>query len=195
MIGQSAIFATNPLCEDPGDQKDGSVEAITVQAAIAGRKPARIMSAQIVGPMAAHMPAKDEIAMDTTPVTIMQQGRSAMPRRLSGFVRSLTRCRSHPVIFITRAKPIAEQTTTMSEALVIDLSNCLKAAIGSSASRHIAKPEVRSTKRFSQRLSSPYTVMQTTANAAHISKVMTFASLDGIHGFFILFASRRIGVF
>ena len=54
MIGQSAIFATNPLCEDPGDQKDGSVEAITVQAAIAGRKPARIMSAQIVGPMAAH---------------------------------------------------------------------------------------------------------------------------------------------
>ena len=91
MMGQSASFATNPLCEDPGDQKEGSVEAITVAAAMAGRKPARIMRAQIVGPIAAHMPARDEIAIETTPVTIMQQGRRRMPSLLRGFVRSETR--------------------------------------------------------------------------------------------------------
>ena len=54
MMGQSASFATNPLCDEPGDQKEGSVEAITVAAAMAGRKPARIIRAQIVGPIAAH---------------------------------------------------------------------------------------------------------------------------------------------
>ena len=95
---------------------------------------------------------------------------------LRGFVRSETRCRSHFVMFITRAKPMAEQITMMSEALVIDLSNCWKAAIGLSDSRHMTKPEERSTRRVSQRFKSPYTVTQTTASAAHISHVMNFVS-------------------
>ena len=79
----------------------------------------------------------------------MVQGRSRMPNLLSGFVRRLTRWRSHFVSVMTAAKPIEEQITMMSEPFVIDLSNCWKAAYGSSERSVIKRPEVSNTNRVS----------------------------------------------
>ena len=60
-------------------------------AAMAGRKPARIIRPTSVGPMAAHRPAREPMATEAMPVTIMQHGRSRMPSLLSGFVSRETR--------------------------------------------------------------------------------------------------------
>ena len=73
--------------------------------------------------MAAHNPASDPIAKDAIPVTIMQQGSKKIPSLFKGFVRRLTRCRSHFVIVTQAAKPIEEQIEIMSAPVVIDLSN------------------------------------------------------------------------
>ena len=63
----------------------------TAAAAMAGRKPARTIRVTIVGPTAAQRPAKDEMATEMKPVTIMQQGRSRTPSVRRGFVKSDTR--------------------------------------------------------------------------------------------------------
>ena len=118
-------------------------------AAIAGRKPARIINATMVGPIAAHIPEREEIAREVIPVTIMQQGKSKMPNLFKGFVKRETKCKSHLVKFIVAAKPIDEQITMISELLVIDLSNCSNAAIGSKERMVMIKPDVKSTKRVS----------------------------------------------
>ena len=44
---------------------------------------------------------------------------------------------------------MAEQIAMMSEAFVIDLSNCLKAIIGSSEMSAMSRPEASSTRRVS----------------------------------------------
>ena len=89
------------------------------------------------------------MAKEVMPVTIMQQGNSKSPNLFKGLVNKDTKCRSHLVRFIVAAKPIDEQITMMSELLVIDLSNCAKAAIGSKDRMVMIKPEVKSTKRVS----------------------------------------------
>ena len=116
---------------------------------MAGRKPARTIRVTIVGPTAAHRPAKEEMATEMKPVTSMQQGSSRTPSVRRGFVNSDTRWRSHFVSDMTPAKPIDEQMAMMSEAEVIDLSNCLKAAIGSTARSAMMRPDVRRTRRVS----------------------------------------------
>ena len=126
-----------------------NLASASVAAAIAGRKPARIIKATIVGPIAAYIPEREEIAKEVMPVTIMQHGRSKRPSLFRGFVKRETKCRSHLVKFIVAAKPIDEQITMISELLVIDLSNCSKAAIGSRDRMVMIKPDVKSTKRVS----------------------------------------------
>ena len=79
----------------------------------------------------------------------MQHGKSKSPNLFKGFVKRETKCRSHLVRFIVAAKPIDEQITMISELLVIDLSNCAKAAIGSKDRMVMIKPDVKSTKRVS----------------------------------------------
>lgn len=111
---------------------------------MAGRKPARIMRATSVGPMAAHKPASDPIAKEAMPVTIMQQGRRKIPSLFKGFVRRLTRCRSHFVVVTQAAKPIEKQIEIIRAPVVIDLSNWRKAIIGSSDTQHMASPPIRS---------------------------------------------------
>ena len=104
--------------------------------------------------MAAQSPASEPMASDAMPVTIMQQGSSMMPSFFSGFVSSETRCRSHFVIVMQAAKPMDEQIEMMRDDVVIDLSNCLKAAIGSSEMQHMARPATSRTRRVSMRFTS-----------------------------------------
>ena len=68
----------------------------------------------------------------------------------------------------TAAKPIAEQIEMMSPPFVIDLSNCLKAAMGSSAMTAIRKPAVRRTSLVSMRFTSAQMAANVMAMAAQI---------------------------
>ena len=68
------------------------------------------------------------MAIETIPVTIIQHGNKKIPSLFKGFVKSETKCKSHFVMFMTPAKPIAEQITMINELLVMDLSNCWNAA-------------------------------------------------------------------
>lgn len=124
ITSMEASLAINTLCETPGLIKAGLTLPTTAAAAIAGLKPARIISGISVGPTAAQQPAVDGIAMETKPVTAQQAGRRKMPNRFNGFVNKETKCTSHLVIDTTPAKPIAEQIAMISVAAVIDLSNC-----------------------------------------------------------------------
>ena len=125
------------------------MEPTTAAAAMAGWKPARMRSGITVGPTEATRPEVEGIAIEMKETTSMQAGRRRSPSLRSGFVRSATRCTSHFVSATTEAKPIAEQIAMMSEPFVIDLSNCLKAIIGSSERTAIRRPAVRRTRRVS----------------------------------------------
>ena len=137
------------LCETPGLKYAGSMQAPTEAAAMLGRKPARTRIGIIVGATEADRPAIDGMAVAMMLVTTMQAGRSSRPRRFRGAVSRRTRCTSHFVTEMTPAKPMAEQIAMMSEAFVIDLSNCLKAIIGSSEMSAMSRPEASSTRRVS----------------------------------------------
>ena len=112
------------------------------------------------------------MAIEISDTTSMQAGKSMRPSFLSGFVRSATRCTSHFVSETTLAKPIAEQMAMMRVAFVIDLSNCLKAIIGSSESSAIKIPAESRTRRVSQRLISAAIAPIVTTSATPMDHVI-----------------------
>ena len=144
-----ASFAMKGLCETPGLKYAGIRHAPTAAAAVAGRKPARTMIGMIVGPTDAQRPAIEGMAVAMTLVTAIHAGKRKIPMRFKGWVRRRTRCASHLVTEITAAKPMAEQMAMMRLPLVMDLSNCLKAIIGSRLRSAITRPETKSTRRVS----------------------------------------------
>lgn len=115
-------------------------------------------------------------------------------------MRSATRCTSHFVSETTLAKPIAEQMAMMRVAFVIDLSNCLKAIIGSSESSAIKIPAESRTRRVSQRLISAAIAPIVTTSATPMDHVIlryTFGWEETTVGralfrFFSRAAKRRI---
>ena len=98
-----------------------------------------------VAPTTAEQPAAEGIAMLIKYVSIVVIGIKTKPMFLSGLVSSVTRCWSHLVYFITKAKPMLAQIAFMSPALVIYSVNALSAPIGFNATTQSISPTAMST--------------------------------------------------
>ena len=86
---------------------------------MAGCTPADIKIGIKITPTAAVQPAALGIAMLTINVAIVAPGISKKPIFFNSFPISSTKCLSHPVYFITKAKPIQEHTEVIKPAFVM----------------------------------------------------------------------------
>ena len=126
---------------------------------------------------AAAEPAALGPATATQLATSMQAGRRKTPRRPSGLTQELTSCTSQRVIEIAAAKPMDEQIDMMSDPRVMLFAKALSAAIGSSESVAIRRPEAKSTRRVSQRFRRAAIVSSVTMTAIQSVKVVMGGSL------------------
>lgn len=144
-----ASLAIKTLCETPGLNSAGVVDATIAVAAMTGRKPARIKIGIIEGPTAAQRPAVEGMATAQRLVTNMQAGKSKTPNLRSGRVKRATKCTSHLVKETAAANPMAEQIAMINELFVMDLSNCWKATIGFNEHKAIIRPALIKTNLVS----------------------------------------------